>query len=205
MKPEPKMEPLLPQKGSVEHYMLALVAALLECGHTVDDVRAGFLALSPRTPPSADVREPTEAQAVFAFLLGEGELDGVSFGDRHPTAKGAFWWRTPLRAALAAPSVPDLAPADWPLPENLTDLADIIRIERGKAYEFAMQQVAPRIEAVRREAIEQAAKVADWHEARWHPKPGDVASAFANGSAETARKIATVIRELPSQPAEETK
>jgi hypothetical protein len=37
---------------------------------------------------------------VFAFLLGSGPLDGQWFGDKHPTEKGAFWWRKHLRAAL---------------------------------------------------------------------------------------------------------
>jgi hypothetical protein len=31
------------------------------------------------------------------FLYGSGELDGVWFGERHPTAKGAFLWRKHLR------------------------------------------------------------------------------------------------------------
>lgn len=39
---------------------------------------------------------------VFKFLLGEGPLRGVEFGDRHPDERGAFWWRKDLRAARAA-------------------------------------------------------------------------------------------------------
>ena len=39
---------------------------------------------------------------VFQFLLGEGPLRGVEFGDRHPDERGAYWWRKDLRAALAA-------------------------------------------------------------------------------------------------------
>lgn len=50
------------------------------------------------TPP------PTPALAlVVSFLLGEGPLDGVHFGDDHPTEKRPFWWRKHLRAALAPP------------------------------------------------------------------------------------------------------
>ena len=41
-------------------------------------------------------------EEVMAFLLGEGPLDGVWFGDRHPTEKGAFWWRKHLRAAMSS-------------------------------------------------------------------------------------------------------
>jgi hypothetical protein len=36
---------------------------------------------------------------VLAFLAGEAPLDGVWFGDPHPTERGAFWWRKHLRAA----------------------------------------------------------------------------------------------------------
>ena len=39
---------------------------------------------------------------VCAFLDGSAPLEGVWFGDRHPTKPGAFWWRSALRAALAA-------------------------------------------------------------------------------------------------------
>lgn len=40
---------------------------------------------------------------VFAFLLGEGQLHGVDFGERAPGAVGKWWWRKDLRAALSAP------------------------------------------------------------------------------------------------------
>lgn len=36
---------------------------------------------------------------VLAFLSGEAPLEGVWFGDPHPTEKGAFWWRKHLRTA----------------------------------------------------------------------------------------------------------
>ena len=38
---------------------------------------------------------------VAKFLLGEGPLEGVWFGDRHPARKGLYWWRTMLREVLA--------------------------------------------------------------------------------------------------------
>ena len=43
----------------------------------------------------------TNLREVAAFLLGEGELDGVGFGDPHQTERGNYWWRKHLRAALA--------------------------------------------------------------------------------------------------------
>ena len=33
------------------------------------------------------------SQDVIAFLNGSAPLDGVWFGDKHPTERGAFWWR----------------------------------------------------------------------------------------------------------------
>lgn len=43
-----------------------------------------------------------ELAPVFQFLLGEGPLRGVYFGDQPPDERGAYWWRKDLRAALAA-------------------------------------------------------------------------------------------------------
>ncbi|WP_454695717.1 hypothetical protein [Achromobacter aegrifaciens] len=43
---------------------------------------------------------------VFQFLLGEGPLRGVHFGERAPGAVGKWWWRQELCAALSpTPSV----------------------------------------------------------------------------------------------------
>jgi hypothetical protein len=42
----------------------------------------------------------SDLRQVIAFLMGESELEGVSFGERHPTKAGAFWWRLNLRAAM---------------------------------------------------------------------------------------------------------
>lgn len=43
---------------------------------------------------------------VAAFLDGSSTLDGVAFGERHPTEPGAYWWRKHLSAALAARGEP---------------------------------------------------------------------------------------------------
>lgn|GEM_PF-4598579 len=40
--------------------------------------------------------------AAWEFLSGVAELDGVSFGDRHPTRGGAFWWRSMISAMIDA-------------------------------------------------------------------------------------------------------
>lgn len=34
---------------------------------------------------------------ILKFLLGEGPLEGVWFGEKHPTKRGMFWWRDNLR------------------------------------------------------------------------------------------------------------
>ena len=39
---------------------------------------------------------------IVAFLCGEISLDGIGFGDRHPTERGLYWWRKYLKAAFEA-------------------------------------------------------------------------------------------------------
>jgi hypothetical protein len=43
---------------------------------------------------------PKDAKAdeLIAFLDGSGPLDGVWFGEEHPTEPGRFWWRKYLPA-----------------------------------------------------------------------------------------------------------
>jgi len=44
-----------------------------------------------------------EQTDLLNFLLGASDIDGVWFGDRHPSHKGAFWWRENLRRLFASP------------------------------------------------------------------------------------------------------
>ena len=53
-----------------------------------------------------------EREALIAFLQGAAPLDGVWFGERHPTEKGAFWWRKRL-AALASQQAVKGEPVAW--------------------------------------------------------------------------------------------
>jgi hypothetical protein len=39
---------------------------------------------------------------VLLFLHGAAPLEGVWFGDMHPTERGAFWWRKRLTEAFPA-------------------------------------------------------------------------------------------------------
>jgi rubredoxin len=50
------------------------------------------------TRPSGAV--PVELEQIIKFLLGEGELDGLQFGEYPSDKAGKFWWRKNLRAAL---------------------------------------------------------------------------------------------------------
>jgi hypothetical protein len=40
-------------------------------------------------------------EEMVKFLLGEGDLDGVWFGEEKPGVIGRFWWRKQLRNAAA--------------------------------------------------------------------------------------------------------
>lgn len=50
---------------------------------------------------ATDAALSPELREVLSFLMGEAPLGGVWFGDRHPESK-TWWWRTNLRAAIAA-------------------------------------------------------------------------------------------------------
>lgn len=41
-----------------------------------------------------------DLRAVLRFLMGEAPLEGVQFGEKHPTKAGSYWWRLNLRAAM---------------------------------------------------------------------------------------------------------
>ncbi len=51
----------------------------------------------PGQPGAVDWAQLDE---VTSFLMGSTPLEGVTFGERHPTKAGLFWWRLNLRAAL---------------------------------------------------------------------------------------------------------
>lgn len=71
-----------------------------ECYDFTRRIRTQIAALS--APASAGVRD----HPVFAFLMGEGELDGVWFGDPL-TGRRPYWWRRHLKAALSASPPPE--------------------------------------------------------------------------------------------------
>ena len=65
------------------------------------EVEARCASAAPVAAQADQVAAPKDdLQQVIAFLMGDAELEGVSFGERHPTKAGAFWWRLNLRAAM---------------------------------------------------------------------------------------------------------
>lgn len=102
---------------------------------------------------------PKEA---WDFLCGQGELDGVSFGERHPTRFGLYWWRSYIAALTApAPAADDVALVD--------DYRDWVAANAGlvegardiPAEHKARAALLARFAAIRRETIEACARVAD--------------------------------------------
>jgi hypothetical protein len=62
------------------------------------------------------------SQDLLDFLLGAAPLEGVWFHERHPCHRGAFWWRTHLRAAMdAAPGGPYKTSERLPTKEDADD------------------------------------------------------------------------------------
>ena len=97
---------------------------------------------------------PTPAQ-LCAFLGGTDEIDGIGFGDRHPTISGAYWWRKHLHVfdalALAQPALaaPVLGVSDeqWRTSKYGKEAAkfadDYIELSRKYSDLLAAQQPTP--------------------------------------------------------------
>ena len=73
---------------------------------TVTDLRS---IIRQATPPTVPMQEPLaltdEQLQMLNFLYGAGEWDGVWFDEKHPTKKGAFWWRSDLRRLFTTPPI----------------------------------------------------------------------------------------------------
>ena len=54
-----------------------------------------------------------EQTRMLNFLYGAGELDGVWFGEHHPTAKDEFWWREHLRRLFDTPPAAQPTACQW--------------------------------------------------------------------------------------------
>jgi hypothetical protein len=50
-----------------------------------------------------DARRWHDIQPVLNFLQGVSPLEGVHFGDRHPTRKGLYWWRRAIDSVRGVP------------------------------------------------------------------------------------------------------
>ncbi|CUJ54310.1 hypothetical protein [Achromobacter sp. 2789STDY5608628] len=71
-------------------------------GTSADAARAIRALKQPQAAKGGGQQRAAPDHPVFAFLLGEGQLHGVDFGERAPGAVGKWWWRKDLRAALSA-------------------------------------------------------------------------------------------------------
>jgi len=67
--------------------------------HKQEDI---LLAVAERLRRPAPAVGDVASHPIFAFLQGSAPYDGVWFSERHPTEKGAYWWRKHLRAAISA-------------------------------------------------------------------------------------------------------
>ena len=106
----------------------ARISAAVDLEHQIEayaDAReAAVMAKLAQQEPVAVSRE------VIAFLQGAGPLDGVWFGDKHPTERGAFWWRKHL---VAAP-----VPAVQPRSNGMPVSSDERYLRRLLAYRVNM-------------------------------------------------------------------
>jgi hypothetical protein len=60
-----------------------------------------YLPLYTKAQPKQEQSEPMdwsdEQLKMLNFLYGAGDFDGVWFEQKHPTEKGAFWWRKHMK------------------------------------------------------------------------------------------------------------
>lgn len=74
--------------------------------HTADIDKSRKDALGRSTMFIAALQSPQQSSIsaeALSFLRGEGSLDGVWFGEDHPTEREKFWWRKHLVAASQPP------------------------------------------------------------------------------------------------------
>lgn len=76
----------------------------LQAYEDVAKTDAGRLAAAYLALLAQPGEEEVKPDPVFAFLMGEGPLEGRHFGDDPPTndkgRKTPYWWRTHLRTAI---------------------------------------------------------------------------------------------------------
>jgi hypothetical protein len=70
-----------------------------------------------------DAKAKFTLDEIAEFLYGAAPLDGVWFGDPHPTEKGNFWWRKHLQAARQSSQSEPVAYKCFHCSESFTDEA----------------------------------------------------------------------------------
>lgn len=80
-------------------------------GHEHEYIAMPLAAWNTRAPAVSEeaVERVAIRRDVFDFLMGTGALGGYYFGESRPDMRGAFWWRTIMRAALS-PTTPTEEP-----------------------------------------------------------------------------------------------
>ena len=97
--PESKPQPSPDDAAVLDDYDLTCMTGTLDAKMKA---RAAVIARMAGKVPQGCMAIP---EAAWAFLTGVGELEGCTFGDRHPTRSGAFWWRSAIRD-MALPAAP---------------------------------------------------------------------------------------------------
>jgi hypothetical protein len=95
---------------------------------------AGLTARPDDEPSAAPPQAQPLSDDVVQFLLGSAPLDGVWFGERHPTERGAFWWRKHLSKA---PQVQPQPIPQWKLDEFARDM-----VKGGRSVNWLAEKIA---------------------------------------------------------------
>ena len=86
---------------------------------------------------------PVQAD-LLAFLRGAAPLEGVWFGERHPTRKGAFWWRELLPDAIEQQV--SALPCFYALPDdaiaNACAVGGIYRLDLMRAWDSLRSDIS---------------------------------------------------------------
>ena len=69
-----------------------------------------------------------EQLKMLNFLYGAGDFDGVWFEQKHPTEKGAFWWRKHMKRLF------DTTPQQRTWERQWVSLTDVDRMELYKLF-----------------------------------------------------------------------
>lgn len=95
----------------------------LDCTGSNEPGQSGsvYTTTAPAQPLTAQADWTDEQLQMLNFLYGAGEWDGLWFEEKHPTKKGAFWWRTDLRRLF---TYPPAQPEQMPTGQQIDAMVD---------------------------------------------------------------------------------